>query len=202
MALPSKVFRDRMREVRRLKGWTQQRLADELELLGVKLDASAITRIEKGTRGVTLDDALAIAAALGVSPLHMLVSLDDNGTQLAPTLTVPTADARAWLRGQLPLDQADEQLFYAQTPESEAGWFPTMPGPWRFEDQEVFKATRARWERDLFRAAIGGRISQEPGPDAEDIPVRRPGTKAPVAGRTGEQRRVKDRAESHDDHGT
>jgi 8-oxo-dGTP pyrophosphatase MutT (NUDIX family)/transcriptional regulator with XRE-family HTH domain len=172
---PSEVFRARLREVRRLKGWTQQQLADELASLGVRLDASGITRMERGTRGVTLDDVIAIAAALGVSPLHMIVPLDDNGAQLTPSLTVPTADARAWLRGQLPLDQADEHLFYAQTPESEADWFPLVPGEWRFQNQEDFKATRARWEREIFRAAIGGRISQEPGPDAEDIPVRRPG---------------------------
>jgi transcriptional regulator with XRE-family HTH domain len=179
---PSEVFRVRLREVRRLKLWTQQRLADELEPLGVRLDASAITRIERGTRGVTLDDAIAIAAALGVSPLHMFVPLDDNGAQLAPALTVSTVDARAWLRGQRPLDQADEQLFYAQTPESEADWWPLVPGPWRFENQEDFKATRAKWEREIFRAAIGGRVLQEPGPDAEDIPVRRPGAQAPAAG--------------------
>ena len=65
---------------------------------------------------------------------------------------------------------------YAQTPESEADSFPIVPGPWRFENQEDFKATRAKWEREIFRAAIGGRPLQEPGPDAEDIPVQRPGS--------------------------
>jgi transcriptional regulator with XRE-family HTH domain len=194
VASASEVFRQRLREVRRLKGWTQQQLADALAAGGVRLDASAITRLERGTRGVTLDDVIAIAAALGVSPLHMIVPLDDNGAQLMPSLTVPAADARAWLRGQLPLREADERLFYAQTPESEADSFPLVPGPWRFQNQEDFKATRAKWEREILRAVIAGHALREPGPDAEDIPVRRPGPQRP-----GQEEQPA--AESHDDHG-
>jgi 8-oxo-dGTP diphosphatase len=76
------------------------------------------------------------------------------------------------------LQEADERLFYTQTPESEADWFPTVPGPWKFENQEDFKSTRAVWEREIFRAVIGGHALQEPGPDAEDIPVRRPSGQA------------------------
>lgn len=181
MASPSKVFRDRLKEARKLKGWTQQQLADALASLGVKLDASGITRMERGTRGVTLDDVIAIAAALGVSPLHMIVPLDDNGAQLAPSLTVSTADARAWLRGQRPLQEADERLFYAQTPESEAEWMAIAPGASRFKNREDYEATKTMWERELFRAAIGARTLQEPGPGAEDIPVQLPGMQPPAA---------------------
>ena len=166
MALPSEVFRARLREVRRLKRWTQQQLADELASLGVRVDASGITRMERGTRGVTLDDVIAIAAALGVSPLHMIVPLDDNGAQLTPGLTVTTVDARAWLRGQRPLQEADERLFYAQTPESEAEWMAIAPGASRFKNREDYEASKAKWERELFRVAIGARTLQEPGPAA------------------------------------
>ena len=67
--------------------------------------------MERGTRGVTLDDAIAIAAALGVSPLHMFVPLDDNGAQLTPALTVTTGSMPG--RGcaaSAPCRRLDEQL--------------------------------------------------------------------------------------------
>ena len=191
MALPSKVFRGRVKEARKARGWTQRDLAAALEKVDVKIDASNITRLESGSRTVTLDEVIAIAVVLGVSPLHLIVPLDDNGAQLTPALTVTTQEARAWLRGQTPLKESDERWFYTQTPESEADWFPFVPGSWRSIDQEDLRAARPKWEREIFRAVIGGR-SLEPGPDAEDIPVRRP--QAPGMESGG--------AESHDDHGT
>ncbi len=179
MALPSEVFRARLREVRRLRGWTQADLASALASAGVDLGESAVVRMERGIRGVSLDEAIAIATVLGVSPLHMIIPVDDNGAQLAPQITVATTDARAWIRGQRPLTEADEQLYYAQAPASEAEWLAIAPGAWRFKTREDYEATKAKWEREIYRAAIGGRTSQEPGPDAEDIPVRRPAEPAP-----------------------
>jgi transcriptional regulator with XRE-family HTH domain len=194
MPLPSEVFRARLREVRTLRRWTQADLASALARAGVDLGESAVVRLERGIRGVSLDEAIAIATVLGVSPLHMIVPLDDNGAQLAPALTVSTIDARAWLRGQRPLDQADERLFYAQTPESEAEWMAIAPGASRFKNREDYEASKAKWERELFRAAIGARTLQEPGPDAEDIPVRR------QAGDYDQEDLTS--TESHDDHGS
>ena len=177
MPLPSEVFKVRLREARRLKGWTQQELAAALSRAGVELGEFAITRLENGKRGVSLDQAIAIAAVLGVSPLHMIVPLDDDGIQLTPQRTVTAADARAWLRGLTPLQEADEQLFYAQTPESEADWLPTVPGAWRSQDPKAFQSARARWEREIFRAAMFPGSRDQWGPDAEDVSATRPGRK-------------------------
>ena len=174
MPTPSDVFRVRLREVRRLKNWTQADLAAALAGTGLDLGEPAITRMERGSRGVSLDEAIAISAVLGVSPLHMLVPLDDNGAQVAPGQTVSTADARAWIRGLTPLREADERLFYAQTPPSEAEWFSTVPGAWRSEDPETFAATRAKWEREIFRSALSGQPPGAADTEALDIPVRRP----------------------------
>jgi transcriptional regulator with XRE-family HTH domain len=79
---PSEVFRERLHDVRRLRGWTQQELAAALGEVGVDLGEFAVTRLEKGKRSVSLDEAVAIAAVLGVTPLHMLVPLDDSDVQL------------------------------------------------------------------------------------------------------------------------
>jgi transcriptional regulator with XRE-family HTH domain len=118
----------------------------------VKLDASAITRLERGTRGVTLDDVLAIAAALGVSPLHLFVPLDnDERLDVAPGLTAGVLDTRAWIRGQRPLRESDDDsLFYSHTPERDWDVIALGAGS-RFEGREDFEAARARWERAMLR---------------------------------------------------
>jgi transcriptional regulator with XRE-family HTH domain len=70
---PTETFSFQLTEVRTRKGWTQQQLADRLAELGHPMGRSAISKIEGGTRHVTLDDEAAIAHALGVSPLHLTV---------------------------------------------------------------------------------------------------------------------------------
>lgn len=55
-----------MREMREEKQWSQKRLAEVLlQGAGIKLDPSAITRIELGERDVKLQEAVAIAGVLG-----------------------------------------------------------------------------------------------------------------------------------------
>lgn len=57
-------FATQMREQRARKEWSQRRLAEELKSLGMKLDPSAVTRIENGQREPRYSEAVAIAAAL------------------------------------------------------------------------------------------------------------------------------------------
>lgn len=175
---PSDVFRKRLREVRRLRGWTQHDLAAALVEVGMDLGEFAITRLENGKRSVSLDEAVALAAVLGVSPLHMFVPLDDSTVELAPQLpAIGAVSARAWFRGQRPLQQADERTYYTQTPDSEASWFPFVPGPWRFENLKDYEATREKWEREILRSATFPLGHHPDDLDAEDIPVSRPSTR-------------------------
>ena len=179
MALPSEVFREQLRAVRRIKGWTQRQLEDALAELGVKLDATAITRMERGTRGVALDDVIAIAAALGVSPLHLIVPLGNGDTALdvAPDLNVGVADVRAWIRGQRPLrDTDDDGLFYTQTPDRDWDVIALNMGA-RFENREDFEATRARWERAMLRKLAADGSATE----VLSVVKRQAGEQAPAA---------------------
>lgn len=66
------VFARRMRQVREAAKMSQTRLAELLAERGIKIDPTSITRIEKGARGVRLEEAVAIAEALGV-PLEELL---------------------------------------------------------------------------------------------------------------------------------
>jgi transcriptional regulator with XRE-family HTH domain len=62
---PEQTFARRMRELREELGVPQSHIANVLKLMhGIELDPSAITRIEKGTRKLRLDEAVAIAKVL------------------------------------------------------------------------------------------------------------------------------------------
>lgn len=56
-----------IQELRLARGWSLERLADE-----AKLHRTSVGLVVRGRRGLTLDSAAALAAALNV-PLHELV---------------------------------------------------------------------------------------------------------------------------------
>jgi transcriptional regulator with XRE-family HTH domain len=75
--LPEACFAQRLRERREALGWSQTALAEALRAgTGglLKLDPTAITRIERGNRTVGLNEAVGFATVLGVG-LDELVSL-------------------------------------------------------------------------------------------------------------------------------
>lgn len=74
-----RLFAQRMRELRKMRGLSQAEMADQMfTMCGIKLDDSAITRMEKnadggtGARVLRLGEALAIADVLGVNITEML----------------------------------------------------------------------------------------------------------------------------------
>jgi transcriptional regulator with XRE-family HTH domain len=105
---PGAVLGIRVRELRTGKNLSQSGLATRLDELGIRLDRSAIARIERGARTVSIDEAIALAAALDV-PLHALLLPHlqpvDEEFELTPALTVRVGFAAGWLAGQMPLDR-------------------------------------------------------------------------------------------------
>ncbi|MER7562314.1 helix-turn-helix transcriptional regulator [Streptomyces sp. NPDC097941] len=89
--------------IRRLRRKTTEQLAGEVSELGVPMTASTVTKIEKQGRRVTVDELVALAAALGVSPVTlMLPSEDPDGPiRLAERLTsTDWRTAWRWMHGQ------------------------------------------------------------------------------------------------------
>lgn len=71
---PGATFARRLREVRQARDMTQAELARRLtDLLDVRIDGAVITKIEKGDRGVRLEEAVYSAEILDV-PLESLVA--------------------------------------------------------------------------------------------------------------------------------
>jgi transcriptional regulator with XRE-family HTH domain len=62
---PEAVFAARMRQARETAGMTQPQLAERLyEQSGIRLDPTAITRMERGRRTIRLNEAVHLAAIL------------------------------------------------------------------------------------------------------------------------------------------
>lgn len=118
---PGAVFASRMREVRRRRGWSQQDLADRLAELGEPTDRATLARTETRQRGLSLDDAMAYAAALGVAFVHMVCPLEnEREVVVASDMVVPARQLREWVRGRVVLDPGDdERTFLAEAPKDE-----------------------------------------------------------------------------------
>ncbi len=81
------AFASGVREARTIRGWTQVDLARHLAESGVRLDPTAITRLERGDRGVRIGEAVALAASLGLSIEDVL----SRAASRRPTLTAERA---------------------------------------------------------------------------------------------------------------
>lgn len=117
---PSQFFSERMRETRERRRWSQQDLALRLGEMGAPTDRATVARTETGARGISLDDALMLAAALEVSPLALILPDDeDDRVALAPSYKIDAELLRRWLVGVAPLpvfivadDLPDEWIQY------------------------------------------------------------------------------------------
>lgn len=67
----NKRFGDVVKASREARGWSQRQLAEMLRAVDLKLDPSAITRIERGNRDVKLAEAIAIASVLEFDVLDL-----------------------------------------------------------------------------------------------------------------------------------
>src|SRR5215211_3898739 len=111
---------ERIRELRKARGMTQQDLADRIALLGTPMHQTAIARIESGKRELTLAEAFQFAYALDVAPVHLFVPTDsDEPINIGPNVEASPYETRQWIRGYMPLFQ-DPRLYLSAVPLTEA----------------------------------------------------------------------------------
>lgn len=106
----------------RRNGLSAQQLADRIAQLGGKLGRVAISEIENGRRGVSLDEALLLAAALNVPPPVLFFPLT-SGEHVAvtPSSVIHPDLAIRWLVGEDPL-ASTERTAIGLHEWSEAAW--------------------------------------------------------------------------------
>lgn len=93
---------------RRTRGVSAQQLAERVEALGGRLGRVAITKIETGKRGVSLDEAFLLAAALNVPPPVLFFPLETGEhVAITPENVIHPNLATRWLAGEAPLARTD-----------------------------------------------------------------------------------------------
>jgi transcriptional regulator with XRE-family HTH domain len=75
---PSEVFAVRLRETRKARNLSQTELARRMTNAGRPMSKEALLRIENGTRGLSLDEAIALIAVLFAVPPHLLTPPGDE----------------------------------------------------------------------------------------------------------------------------
>ena len=115
----------RIKEARGRRGWSAKQLAEQCAVRGLpRLTHSVLNNIESGRpdkdgqrkRDITVDELLALAVILDVAPTHLLGLPVDGATsiEILPSCGVSNNDdLQQWIRGDKPLPQTDERLYFA-----------------------------------------------------------------------------------------
>jgi transcriptional regulator with XRE-family HTH domain len=176
---PAQTIALRIKEVRRVRGWSAAQLAARCATLGMpELDRSTVANIENGRRQrVGVDELLVLALALGVAPLHLLVPLKERFIAIAPDYATGSGRARQWIRGNHPivyadrdptLRQGDRQTYLSQRPDPDEEWTPP-PEP---TEEDLEQRQRDRMRKWLEWVDLGlGTMTRTPGGAIEFTPT-------------------------------
>jgi transcriptional regulator with XRE-family HTH domain len=126
-----------LRHIRQELGLSYAELARRLDATGHPILDTGLMKIEKGQRRVDVDDLMALAAALGVTPNRLLLPEVDLSRPREPVAItegldkVRNDDAWAWAYGERPLgagpsSQDDDERARDELAE------PAPLHPWRF----------------------------------------------------------------------
>lgn len=113
----TKLVGANMKQAREALRKSLEELSDDLETQGWILNRSSLSKMERGTRRIDVDDVVMLAAALHVSPMELLAPNEDNPVVPNAARAVTSTDVpggpiwqevAAWLDGRLdnffPLD--------------------------------------------------------------------------------------------------
>jgi len=101
---------ENVRTLRKERGLDLADVAERMAELGRPLSLNGVSKVERGKRGVDVDDLVALALALNVSPLRLLLAPDasDDRISLTPKVSVSKRDAWQWASGEHQLGLTEE----------------------------------------------------------------------------------------------
>jgi transcriptional regulator with XRE-family HTH domain len=130
---PSAIFADRLRETRKARdNMSQTELAQRMTDVGRPMSKAALLRIENRVRGLSLDEAIALAAVLYAVPTQLLTPPEGRFIALTEKMGADGEGLRNW-------------LVYGD---------PVLAMPVPIDSDEARGVLRARLERDLTRHAL------------------------------------------------
>jgi transcriptional regulator with XRE-family HTH domain len=109
----AKTVANNVKTVRENRRWSQQQLAAELAAVGRPMQPSAVAKVEKVSRRVDVDDLVAFAIALNVSPARLLFEEDaemDAEIGLTSEVSAPGWSVWQWLTGYRPLQAETDDI--------------------------------------------------------------------------------------------
>ena len=116
----SRVVGRQVKAAREQLRLSQADLAKRLDELDLPTHQATVARVETGGRRISVDDLLALAAALGVSPLYLLTaSYTHESVPVTPKHEAGPAQMRRWVSGQVQLPGLDEESFFELVPGEE-----------------------------------------------------------------------------------
>lgn len=96
--------------LRKARGWSIYALAGAMEKAGRPITPSAVAKVEKQQRQVTVDDLTAFAAVLRVNPSALLLPFTDDPAESVEITGVGQVDAERawdWADGEMPIEYVD-----------------------------------------------------------------------------------------------
>jgi transcriptional regulator with XRE-family HTH domain len=96
------------------KGWSAQRLAEEMTAAGVPWNTDIVVNLEHGRRkSLRVHELVTLAYVLDMPALPLLLPPGPGGrTPVTPNMTMSVYDAYRWATGHLPPRQESEQVYY------------------------------------------------------------------------------------------
>lgn len=124
---PTSTIASRVQELRHKRGWSAAVLAAKCAEVGMStLNRSVLANVESGRRPyVTVEEMLALAYVLDVSPVSLVVPLEVGETadtlryQVTPRHCLPLAHARDWVRGRYCPPGRDPRAYFSEVPREE-----------------------------------------------------------------------------------
>jgi transcriptional regulator with XRE-family HTH domain len=150
----SEIFRRQMIAARLRRKWNQQDLADELKRLGSKIGTrSIVSKIESGARGIDIDDAFEIAAALNCPPPLLFVAPGmEKRVEITTKSRIHPHLAMEWIRAQSPL--VDSQRYVIDLPGWKREAIPLLMHDRLRELQNEAQVAHAKRDRKAERDAL------------------------------------------------
>lgn len=100
---PTEAIARQVSALRTQRGFTAKELGERMTAQGLKWDRFTVSALEKGKRqNVVVDELLALARALDVSPLTLLMPYEGHALTVAPDLTVDPFRLVLWFAGERP----------------------------------------------------------------------------------------------------
>lgn len=143
---------------RKERGLSLAELSARMEDVGLSLNLNGLNKIERGTRGIDLDELVALARALKVPPLVLIFPLGrEQALDVLPGTPIDTWAAAKWFTGEADL-----------TLQRFEDWSDAPPAYFRGQDRMIDQWDRVRHARDVARSTADAELSQEMLTGAED----------------------------------